>query len=52
MCTQGITDEKRHGERASDAGFLRFRGRKMSACVFFGKKFKKRSIEWDPDLDS
>lgn len=47
ICTQGITDEKKHDERASTAEFPRFRGRKMPACVLFGRKLKKR-----PNLDS
>lgn len=42
MRAQEITDERRHGERVPETGFLRFRGRKLPASVLFGKKFKKK----------
>ena len=41
---EGGTDEKRHGERASDEGFLWI-------CVLW-EELKKRPIAWDPNLDS
>lgn len=42
MCAQEITDEKRHGEKVPEAGFLRFRGKKLPASVLFGKKVQEK----------